>query len=329
MMTNGTQNDWEVVSKIAYGWGGTKPQLIDITEPIDEIFGYDVRPRCNKYGEYAAVYSFNKKWLSILENADTEELTLGYFGETLRELGEIDTYYKKPYPLREMIRDIYCRENLEKDCIHSDTIYDFIESEFLSLAEGVNTSDMTRDDIFRLFTYSRFEADTMVINYSNMFIYSFPVLAQKTIADANFSIPYEWREGDYISLSLTKLFCPKLLEFPFYTHHHFANYDPETNTVKSGSVYNTKTKLRSKLFYAHPKLFKLLRGIYAALKSLKGNDGTGNHANDAKIFQLSEKVLMNSPTIARSKLKVSCNPQHTYIAHVASMVRVIDTLTED
>ena len=242
---------------------------------------------------------------------------------------EIDLFYKPPYSLREMIRDIYCRENLEKDCIHSDTIYDFIEREFLPLTEGMNTSDMTRDDICRLFVYSRFEANTLFYGIANMFTYSFPVLAQKTIADANFSIPYEWREGDYISLLLTKLFCPKLLEFPFYTHHHFANYDPETNTVKSGSVYNTKTKLRSKLFYAHPKLYGFLRGIYKALKSLKGNDGTGNHANDAKIFQLSEKVLMNSPTIARSKLKVSCNPLHTYIAHVASLVRVMDTLTDD
>ncbi len=285
----------------------------------------------NKYGEYADTYSLNKKWFSLLEATDTQGLTFGFFGETLRTLEQIDTFYKKPYSLRNMIRDIYCRNNIEKNTLHSDTIYDFIESEMLPLNEGMNTSDMTRDDIYKLFTYSRFGADAMLDNFANMFTYSFIVFAQKAFADANFSIPYEWREGDYFSLSLTKKFCPKLLEVPFFSHHHFVLYDPATNTVRSTAAYEMKSNFVHRVLVLHnrPRLYMFLRNIYGVLKSLRNRSEYKQRRNINKIFKAAAQIIRESPTIARSKLKPIGKTQFTRIAKTAASVKIADTLIDD
>lgn len=288
-----------------------------------------MRPKCNKYGEYAGIYSFNKKWLPILENADTEGITFGYFGETLRPVEEIDIFHKSPYSMRDMIRDVYCRTGIEKNCLHSDTLYDFIEGEMRLLADGMDTENLTIDDVFRLFTYSRFEADVALYNFLNTFTYAFLIFSQKAFADANFSIPYEWREGDYFSLSLTKLFCPKLLEFPFFSHHHTVIYDPETNRVKAEAAYNLKGSIKR---YAPPgsSLYRFLRGIYRAVKFLKGGEGKDKQSYEHKISLMSAKMIRESPTISRSKLKPIDNMENTNgIAPIAAAIKVEDTLIED
>ena len=312
------------------GGGWFKAELIDITEPIEETFGYDIRPKCSKYGEYAGIYSFNKKWLPILENAKTEGLTLGIFGEALRTLESIDIFYKSPYSMRDMIRDVYCNFGVEKKCLHSDTLYDFIEGEMQLLANGMDIENLTRDDIFRLFTYSRFEANVIIYGLLNMFTYSFPVFSQKVFADANFSIPYEWREGDYFSLSLTKKFCPKLLEVPFFSHNHRVIYDPETNRVKAEAEYTLRRDVRLKVVNTHPLLFKILRGIYRAVRFIRGGEEISKQNNEQKISRISEKMIRESPTILRSKLKPIDNmPAQYAIASIAAAIKVEDTLTDD
>lgn len=271
-----------------------------------------------------------KKWLPILENADTEGMTFGYFGETLRPVEEIDIFHKSPYSMRDMIRDIYCRNGIEKNCLHSDTLYDFIESEMQLLANGMDIENLTRDNVFKLFTYSRFDADVALYNFVNTFTYAFLIFSQKSFADINFSIPYEWREGDYFSLSLTKLFCPKLLEIPFFSHHHTVVYDPETNCVKAEAEYNLKGAVKRRVENTHPMLFKFLRGIYRAVKFLKGGERIDKRKNEQKISRASAKMIRESPVILRSKLKPVDNMHKYYaIAPIAAAIKVEETLTDD
>ena len=269
-------------------------------------------------------------------------MTFGYFGESLRTLDDINFFYKSPYSLREMIREIHCKSNIEKYCFHSDTIYDFIEEEMLPLTEGMDKENLTRDDVFRLFTYSRFETNTSFYRLANMFTYSFEVFAQKAFIDANLSIPYEWRDGDYFSLSLTKLFCPKLLEFPFFSHGHFVYYDPASNTVKGSATHRLRGNMIHYLVKDHPALYKFLRCFYRAAMFLSDDKKSGLSENDQKISQLSMKAINESPTIAHSKLKVvetkqyvsritglSATRQAYGIPHVAAAIKVADTLTEE
>lgn len=89
--------------------------------------------RCSKYGEYLSIYTANAKWFSILESMNTQGVTFGYFGESLRTLGNLEAFCKKHYSLRDMIRDFHFRDNFEKTGLTTDTIYDTIESEYIPL----------------------------------------------------------------------------------------------------------------------------------------------------------------------------------------------------
>lgn len=231
-----------------------------------------------------------------------------------------------------MIRDVYCRYDVDKNCLHSDTLYDYIEQEMKPFTGGMNTGDITRDEAFRLFTYSRFEADAVIDNLVNMFTYSFIIFAQKEFADANFSIPYEWREGDYFSISLTKMFCQKLLEVPYYSHHHTVVYDPATNRVRNTAEYNVKGNLKRR--YANNPLYKAARAIYRGLKFLKSSDArrerkAEKYARD--MIKISEQILRESPTIAHTKLKLDDkNRFHFSMIHIAvNYVKIADALNEE
>lgn len=174
--------------------------------------------------------------------------------------------------------------------------------------------------MFKLFAYSRFEADAACCNLSNMFVYSFPVMAQKMIADANFSIPYKWREGDYFSTQLTNLFDASLLNFPIYSHHHVLIYDPKTRTVRETAPYRLKMAIRKLIL--HTPLFSTAQALYHKLHLHSRHKSTHQNQTQAVPYMLNSKLLSQAKTIhhATSPDKMRIQPQ------IAARFKIFDTL---
>lgn len=234
VLTNGTTSDLKIVELVASRYG-LPFECYDVGVNFSQALSSINVQSCMKYGEYASVYCGNRKWFEIFENMKQMDCVgFGYLGESLRNLTELDRNYKKPYKVADLVEGVYCRSGIEKHLVKLEGFYSFVTEEFLQLlnlkqepAEGIE-----KQTAFKLFTYSRFEADCVMNNFVNLFCYSFPIFGQKMVADLIYSLDYEWLKNDGFSVSLIREFAGDLLEIPFYSHHKEFVYDQRSNAIR-------------------------------------------------------------------------------------------------
>lgn len=256
VITNGTQEDKEIEKEIGEAFS-LEYKCYDVAESFEQVMSGMTIERSDKYGEYASKYTGNRKWFSIFEELkDVEFLGFGYFGETLRELAELDRNYCSGYKVDDFVKDVYCRTGLEKAIFISDTLYKYVMNEFDELLSLDGRNECTKDEYFRAFTYSRYAADCLLTNICNMFVYSFPVLGTKMVSDAIFSVPYEWRKGDNISIALTGKWERRLLDIPYYSHHHRILCDTDEMQIRETKSNILKEKIQP--FLMNTKLYDTL-----------------------------------------------------------------------
>ena len=317
-VTNGTEQDWEIVRHIAQS-SGIPFTLCDVSETVDQSLSQITPQKCDRYGEYASIYACNSKWFEIFENMNgVDSLEFGFFGEVLRPMGILDSHYHEPYSIDCFIPDVYCRSNSEKYILSSESFYDFVKEEMTAL--GFSSSALTKDEAFKLFGMSRFDASFVRCNFANMFAYSFPILPHKSIMDANFAIPYAWRDGDWFSLKLTEMMWPDLLKLPYYSHHHAAIYNPSTGRLEFQN--NPLRSLAKKAVYQMG-----LIGFYK--KNLEWAFKRSNE--DTAIFAVCKKTLKESKALAETSLQVIDTKNWSgyelpEMATIAACVAVLDSL---
>ena len=247
VITNGTVQDANIAREIAdyYGFDFT---LFDVSQSFEDSVE-DIGSRADLLGEYASLYCGNTKWLDIfMKSKNFDSFGFGYLGESFRNLSNLDSSYKEPYGISNLVEDVYCRSGLEKKVVHLDGIYEFICNEFCDLLKiGENRHALSIDAAFRLFTYSRFDADCILNNFVNQFAYSIPIFGQKVIADAIYSLPYSWLQHDSFSLALTEEIEAKLLEFPIYSHHRYFDYDPQKGVMMEKLKYRVLDWLKPRI----------------------------------------------------------------------------------
>lgn len=249
LLTNGTIEDLEIVKKIS-GKYSMKSECIDVAETYRETIEQLKKEKCEKYGEHASIYAGNTKLFDYFENQkEIDAFGFGYLGETLRELSELDNSYYDGFTLQDFVKNVYCRTGLEKEMFSLNGFYSYLEDELKPLYEIAvnNGSNDKKTSMFKLFSFSRFEADCTMNNFANMFVYSMPIFGQKKIADAIFSMKYEWLKNDGVSVRLIELFKKDLLDFPIYSHHRKFIYDTKK------SIMNKTWKFKI-LDWAKPKL---------------------------------------------------------------------------
>lgn len=302
IISNGTQGDIDVVSKTSKMFE-IPMELYDVTEPYSSCLKAITREKCLKYGEYASIYASNPKWFEILEtNTSSNCVIYGFFGEIFRPLSELDLSYNNRYTIKDFIVSVYCRTGLEKEILDLPGFYDYLEDEFKRFIGHDGT--ITIEEAFNLFTNSRYGADCIRNNYANIFMYSFPILSQKKIKDMNASIPYKWRNGDYISLQLTKLFFPELQSIPYFTHHHYVKYN------KDKSIVEEKRTNRLKLYVKKNIKDTVFERIYHRYIQRRIHPKT---SDNQQIFEESIKIMKNSNTIGGSKIKIKTNPKWEHV----------------
>lgn len=240
LLTNGTNEDAKIVEEIAKKYN-LEYECYDVTEDFRDIIKSLNKDKCEKYGELASLYSGNSKLFSIFEELhDVECVGFGYLGETMRELSELDNSYHNAYSLDDFISEIYCRTGLEKNMFRLNGFYDYLKKEMEQLI-NLNKNDknqISKDTAFKLFSYSRFEADCCMNNFANLFVYSIPIFGQKKVADLIFSFKYDWLRGDHIPIRFIELMQKDLLNFPIYSHHREYKY------LSNKSIMNKKLKYK-------------------------------------------------------------------------------------
>ena len=263
LITNGTVEDSRIVSeigkKLAFSY-----KIFDVTEEFETALSNINHKTCRKYGEYASIYAGNSRWFEIFENLKgVESVGFGYLGESMRPLQELDEYYTDNFSSLDFIKKIYCRCGLEKDMFQLDGFYDFLQAELKPLIEynKGDESNLTKNLAFKLFSYSRFEADCLLNNFGNTFVYSFPILGCKKIADAVFSLEYDWLKDDFVSIKIIEKLSPNMLDFPIYSHHRAFRYKKDTSTMTEELKYRTLDKM--KRIFKNTFVYKVLYLKYA------------------------------------------------------------------
>lgn len=295
-ITNGTEDDVLISSTIAENFG-CKFIKYHVDQTIEEAIESINIDKIRKYGEFSSIYCGNTKWFSIFENLlSVDSLGFGYLGETLRPLGELDHFYHLSYSLDDYVKNIYCRTGLEKYAFNCDGFYEFVKHEHKSIINEYDLSDILDiDTAFRLFQFSRFDADCILNNFANLFLYSFPIFGQKEIADAINSIPYEWMRDEFIPVALMKEVCPKLLDVNFYSHHRTYMYVSGQEILKKSLKFRMLDMAKVK-FYDTPIYTKLyLKYLHKYIRP--------QTVNNDYVFEFCRESIKDSLALSNSALK--------------------------
>ncbi|SFR86526.1 hypothetical protein [[Clostridium] aminophilum] len=313
LITNGTTEDLEIEMEIGERFS-LKHDCYSVGCDFDEVLKAISENDIARYGEYASKYAGNKKWFSIFENAEEEFIGFGYFGETLRALGELDRHYHEDYSLDEFVKDVYCRTGLEKTIFSSDEFYSYLKGQMLNLLNVRSKAKYDIDDYYRVFTYSRFSADCLLTNICNIFAYSFPVFGVKQVADVIFSIPYQMRTNEVLSIGLTSRWCEGLLDVPYYSHHHKILCDKNSLMVRETKTNNLLGKIKPALINTKIYDYLYLSFLQKYMRP--------QQKNNKDVFDLCMKVLNNSAVFRNSSITVK-NPNNWKGAELATLASFV------
>ncbi len=295
VITNGSERDMQIAKMIA-DKNQLQFEMHDVTESFSEALK-NMRNSHNKYGEYSSIYSGNSKWYGIfetLENVDSIEL--GAFGEILRELSALDNSFHKGYTLEDVAYYAVDRGGFGKNIFSFTGKEKTIKQHLSSYFEISNPNDLTVEEAFKLFSCTRFAGDVSIYNLANLFVYSFPICAQKQIVDLIFSAPYKWLQDSKVVVMLIEKLKRELLEIPFFSHHRDYVYKPRSHTVEESLKFSILDRLKPCI--VNTKLYEILylKGAHKIIRPLSVQ-------NDS-IFDLSLNIIENSLVIKSAGIEI-------------------------
>ena len=296
-ITNGTIPDMKIGKKIAQK-EKLKYILYDVTEDFSNSLSSINEKNCDKYGEYAAIYTHNKKWFQILNSFDTsiQSLRYGYGGEFVRGTSEIFSLKKNKRNIDDFVKFVYCRSGIEKYIIVYDEIYQSIKKGIKLCFDINEKKSLTLEQCEFLFDYSRFHSDCNISALINMYYYSYPVFMDKKSWDIICSMKQNWKKNSRISVKLLKEWNESLLEIPIYSHHHIMKYDKNKCELKDTLKYKFLKQLQNKML--NTKVYDVLY-INWLKKRLKPHT-----ERNQELLDLCIKRLKESPTIMSEKVEI-------------------------
>lgn len=296
VITNGSDRDLQIAREIAEH-KGLSFVLHDVSESFSEALE-NISKTNNKYGEYSSIYSGNRKWYDIFETLeDVDSIELGAFGEILRELSALDNSYHKGYKLEDVAYYVIDRGGFGKNIFSFTGREEMVKRHLSSYFPIANPNDLSIEEAFKLFSCTRFGGDVSIYNLANLFVYSFPICAQKQIVDTVFSVPYDWLKDSKIVIMLIEKMRSDLLGIPFYSHHRDYIYDRRSHTVKESLKFSLLDRLKP--FIVNTKLYEVLylKIAHRIIRPLS--------ADNDYIFESALSVIENSPTLKSMSIKVN------------------------
>lgn len=260
IITNGTDSDAAVNKQIAEKCG-IKSKIFDVSECFELDRQDELDDYAERYGEYFSIYACNKKWFQLFEQGlldYAEYIEFGYMGETIRENGSISSSMKSDSTYGDFIHNVLLRSQYFNKLLAKEKLLDFIFSDLIYC----QYNDKHIEDILdvdtadRLFNYKRLDMDNIVMNYVNLFYYSYTPLLDKNIFHYINCIPYELKKDDRLPLSLISQWQPELLKIPFFSHHHYMKFDESKCVLRSSRAYYLLHRIKNKI--VDWKIYKLL-----------------------------------------------------------------------
>lgn len=308
----------------------TKLEVLPIDVEEGKVdFGEGFFDQCEKFGEYASIYAGNVKWHNILEENKIEYVDYGFFGETLKEWVALEEIGKKKVNIKWFLQ-VYIRRlgysNMEHDISCYQDLYNRLFKEFSDIArlEKIDVNNMSREDCMTLYYWYRLHADTVLYQYANMYGYSFPVYAQKEIADYINAVPYEMKEHEKINLYMEEMLAKDLLNIPFYSHCQYMVYDERKKELKVKALKAVTRYISSQM-----QKNKLGKKLWMELRSWAWK--TGKEETGREYISTAIEVLKNSPTFLKLNIKID---EHSILylptlLQLALSCRMADMLVEE
>lgn len=225
-----------------------------------------------KYGEMYSIYGMSKNFFHEFEESmQGEFFTLGYLGETFRDVETIVDYPHENYTLSQYIDEMFLpgwKPMISKSFFPA--LREFIYKQHLIYCQTheIDPARLTKDSFQELNSVYRLRWDMMMNQFINMFFYSFPLFGDKDALDYVNHVPYQHKFNSKFQMECIDKFYPTLLDIPFFSHIKPKIYHPQTHelTEKQG-VVSAKDKV--KRFVKNPVLYRICRYMYYILRGDK------------------------------------------------------------
>lgn len=225
-----------------------------------------------KYGEMYSIYGMSKNFFHEFEESmQGEFFTLGYLGETFRDVETIVDYPHENYTLSQYIDEMFLpgwKPMISKSFFPA--LREFIYKQHLIYCQTheIDPARLTKDSFQELNSVYRLRWDMMMNQFINMFFYSFPLFGDKDALDYVNHVPYQHKFNSKFQMECIDKFYPTLLDIPFFSHIKPKIYHPQTHelTEKQG-VVSAKDKV--KRFVKNPVLYRMCRYMYYILRGDK------------------------------------------------------------
>lgn len=225
-----------------------------------------------KYGEMYSIYGMSKNFFHEFEESmQGEFFTLGYLGETFRDVETIVDYPHENYTLSQYIDEMFLpgwKPMISKSFFPA--LREFIYKQHLTYCQTheIDPARLTKDSFQELNSVYRLRWDMMMNQFINMFFYSFPLFGDKDALDYVNHVPYQHKFNSKFQMECIDKFYPTLLDIPFFSHIKPKIYHPQTHelTEKQG-VVSAKDKV--KRFVKNPVLYRMCRYMYYILRGDK------------------------------------------------------------
>ena len=189
----------------------------------------EIVDKLDTYGEYSLIYCGNKKWYEIFEKNIVDGYDFGYFGEVIKGWEVIDCQYFEGFTVDDYVKMYLNRNTIEisktKDEKYDEFIY--VREKIVDIAKqhNMDLNNLSKEDCMILYYVYRIHADTITLNYANIFAYSTNFYCEKEIADFVNQIPYKMKMNNRFNLLVTEKLNETLLDIPYFTHCQYKKYD--------------------------------------------------------------------------------------------------------
>jgi hypothetical protein len=161
------------------------------------------------------LYGGNENIILSFLNNKTDVLEFGYFGETLRNLSDLEEEITLDYYLKKY----YFKEN-SLDIINTTKLYNYVYQKHLIYCQShsINPISLTSLNVAELNFKFRVSADSTLCNFLNRYIEVFNILGDSKLVEIAISKNFKFKkDGGFVKSIIAKL-SPELSREIFFSH---------------------------------------------------------------------------------------------------------------
>lgn len=221
-------------------------EFIDVSEEVPhEISISDFE----RIGEYACIYGNNSNWHNYFCKTNEILFDFGYFGETVKGWTPLELDYHLDFTIINYA-DLYLNRQKHLYADYNNKLFNLYRNEIINKLKKIcikyrlNENSLSKEDCMFLYYIYRTHADTKMVNFANIYGYSFNLYAQKELIDYINQTPYKYKQEGKLNLALTKKLCPNLMELPYFSHCHYINYDNKKMILEDHQLNSLSSKIK-------------------------------------------------------------------------------------